>query len=254
MRVRILQTVTAALFVAAIAASCSTDPQGAREVPTSPSNARGAAKVKSVTVSPATASLVVGGSVQLTATVVPGGSGALVTWESNNASVATVTGDGVVTAVATGSATITASAGGQSGSSAITVNGAPPEGSVVMVGAGDIAACAVPGDEAVADLLDTIDGTVFTLGDNVYDSGTLAEYNNCYGPSWGRHKARTRPTPGNHEYYTANASGYFSYFGAAAGEQGKGYYSYDLGDWHVVVLNSNSSCTDISCAAGSPQE
>ena len=129
-----------------------------------------------------------------------------------------------------------------------------PGGSVVMVGAGDIAACALPGDDAVAALIDSIDGTVFTLGDNVYDSGTLGEFANCYGPSWGRHKARTRPAPGNHEYNTTNAAGYFAYFGEAAGDPAKGYYSYDLGPWHVVVLNSNSECTTISCAAGSPQE
>lgn len=140
------------------------------------------------------------------------------------------------------------------GEPAAGASSVPPPGSVVMVGAGDIAACAIPGDEAVAKLLDRIDGTVFTLGDNVYDRGTVGEYENCYAPSWGRHKARTRPTPGNHEYYTAGASGYFAYFGAAAGDPQQGYYSYDLGQWHVVVLNSNSECTTISCAAGSAQE
>jgi calcineurin-like phosphoesterase family protein len=111
-------------------------------------------------------------------------------------------------------------------------------GTAVFVGAGDIASCWSRGDEATATLLDTISGTVFTAGDNAYDSGSLSEYANCYGPSWGRHKARTRPTSGNHEYETADAAGYFGYFGAAAGEPAKGYYSYDLGAWHIVALNS----------------
>ncbi|MBA3389496.1 MAG: metallophosphoesterase [Rubrobacter sp.] len=108
----------------------------------------------------------------------------------------------------------------------------------VLVGAGDIARCSSPGDEATAKLLDSISGTVFTTGDNAYESGTTSEFSNCYGPSWGRHKARTRPTPGNHEYYTSGAPGYFGYFGSAAGAQGKGYYAYNLGAWRVYALNS----------------
>jgi acid phosphatase type 7 len=90
------------------------------------------------------------------------------------------------------------------------------------------------------------------LGDNVYEHGTSEEHANCYDPAWGRHKARTRPAVGNHEYGTPDAAGYFGYFGAAAGDPATGYYSYELGDWHVVVLNSN--CAYISCAAGSTQE
>ena len=93
---------------------------------------------------------------------------------------------------------------------------------------------------------------MFTLGDTVYEDGTPAEYANCYSPSWGRHKGRTRPAVGDHEYRTPGAAGYFGYFGAAAGEPGKGYYSYDLGSWHVVVLNSG--CSQVSCSAGSAQE
>ena len=124
----------------------------------------------------------------------------------------------------------------------------------VLVGAGDIASCVSSGDEETAALLDSIAGTVFVLGDVVYPNGTPAEYTNCYAPSWGRHKARTHPAAGNHEYGTRYASGYFGYFGKAAGDSSKGYYSYELGEWHIVVLNSNSSCTTISCAAGSTQE
>lgn len=109
----------------------------------------------------------------------------------------------------------------------------------VLVGAGDIAKCDGEGDERTARLLDDIEGTVFTLGDNVYDSGTAEEFAECYEESWGRHKERTRPAAGNHDYRTEDAEPYYEYFGEAAGEQGKGYYSYDLGSWHIVVLNSN---------------
>jgi hypothetical protein len=124
----------------------------------------------------------------------------------------------------------------------------PPPGDPVLVGAGDIANSST-GDSATAALLDNIPGTVFTAGDNAYPNGTLADYNTYYGPTWGRHKARTRPSPGNHEYNTAGAAGYFAYFGGLAGPSGRGYYSYDLGEWHVVSLNS-----EVSMVAGSAQE
>jgi acid phosphatase type 7 len=122
----------------------------------------------------------------------------------------------------------------------------------VLVGAGDIADCSSTGDEATANLVDGIAGTVFTLGDNAYPDGTAAQFTNCYGPSWGRFKARTHPATGNHEYNTRGAKGYFGYFGAAAGDPTKGYYSYDLGAWHIIVLNSN--CANVSCQVGSAQE
>ncbi len=123
----------------------------------------------------------------------------------------------------------------------------------VLVGAGDIASCDSAGDEATAKLLDNIRGTVFTVGDNAYASGTADEFERCYDPSWGRHKARTRPSVGNHEYQTPNASGYYGYFGASAGDPRKGYYSYSRGAWHIVVLNSNCSAVG-GCGAGSAQE
>ena len=124
----------------------------------------------------------------------------------------------------------------------------------VLVGAGDIAGCEDDGAMKTAALLDTIPGTVFTLGDNAYPNGTAREFKQCYDPTWGRHKARTHPAPGNHDYRTEGASAYFDYFGAAAGDRTKGYYSYDLGpDWHVVVINSN--CGQIGgCKTGSRQE
>ena len=125
----------------------------------------------------------------------------------------------------------------------------PSGGSAVLVGAGDIAGCATSGDEATAALLDGIQGTVFTTGDNVYDNGTLAEFNACYAPSWGRHKARTTPAPGNHDWHTANAQGYRDYFGFGSGPL---WYSYNLGTWHVVVLDSN--CSNVGgCGVGSAQ-
>ena len=125
----------------------------------------------------------------------------------------------------------------------------------VLVGAGDIAECGSRhwADEATADLIDKIPGTVFTTGDNAYDDGTESEFSNCYGPTWGRFKDRTRPAPGNHDYETYGASGYFDYFGDKAGDSSKGYYSYDIGaNWHVLVVNSN--CDDVSCAKDSEQE
>ena len=106
-------------------------------------------------------------------------------------------------------------------------------GDAVLVGAGDISTCSNNNDEATAKLLDSISGTVFNAGDNAYDSGTLSEYTNCYDPTWGRHKARTKPSPGNHEYQTSGASGYFQYFNNVPS-----YYAYNLGTWRIYSLNS----------------
>jgi hypothetical protein len=124
----------------------------------------------------------------------------------------------------------------------------PPSGDPVLVGAGDIASSS-SGDSATANLLDNISGTVFTTGDNAYPDGTSSNFSNYYEPTWGRHKARTKPSPGNHDYHTTGATGYYNYFGTAAGPSGRGYYSYDLGTWHVVSLNS-----EISMSTGSAQE
>ncbi|MEZ4869907.1 MAG: DNRLRE domain-containing protein [Caldilineaceae bacterium] len=128
-----------------------------------------------------------------------------------------------------------------------TTNGA----SVVLVGAGDIADCSGR-DEATAKLLDNIPGTVYTVGDNAYPNGTTAQFNDCYDPTWGRHKARTHPTVGDNDYNTAGAIPYYNYFGAAAGDSNKGYYSYNVGNWHIIVLNSN--CSEVGgCDPSSPQ-
>lgn len=114
-----------------------------------------------------------------------------------------------------------------------------PSGPQVFVGAGDIAMCDGSGDETTAGLLDRIGGTVFALGDNAYPSGRTEDYRDCYAPSWGRHLGRTRPAPGNHDYESPGAAPYFQYFGANAGPSGLGYYSFDLGAWHIISLNSN---------------
>jgi acid phosphatase type 7 len=123
----------------------------------------------------------------------------------------------------------------------------------VLVGAGDIASCDdLAGAEATAKLIDGIPGTVFAAGDLAYPDGSDEQFAKCYGPTWGRFKDRTRPAVGNHEYHSDGASGYSRYFGAAAGDPKKGYYSYDLGAWHIIVINSE--CSEVGgCDAPSPQ-
>src|SRR2546429_6956147 len=108
----------------------------------------------------------------------------------------------------------------------------------VLVGAGDIADCRdLSGGEATTKLLEKISGTVMAVGDLAYPDGTPENFA-CYDRTWGRVKSRTRPAAGNHEFHSAGAAYYFQYFGPAAGESSKGYYSYELGCWHIVVLNS----------------
>jgi acid phosphatase type 7 len=130
----------------------------------------------------------------------------------------------------------------------------PRESDPVLVGAGDIADCAgISGAEATAKLLDAIPGTVFTAGDNAYEEGTAEQFAKCYDPTWGRHKARTRPSVGNHEFHSGGATPYFNYFGFVAGDPKKGFYSYELGTWHIIVLNSE--CQEIGgCQSGSVEE
>src|SRR5438477_11535750 len=124
----------------------------------------------------------------------------------------------------------------------------------VLVGAGDIASCDdLAGAQATAKLIDNIPGTVFTAGDTAYPDGSDEDFTKCYGPTWGRFKDRTRPSPGNHEYHSDGASGYVRYFGSSAGDPKKGYYSYDLAEWHIIVLNSQ--CPEVGgCGVGSEQE
>jgi hypothetical protein len=122
----------------------------------------------------------------------------------------------------------------------------------VVLAAADIASCESDGDEQTANLLDELDGTILVAGDLAYDDGTLDEFEACYDPTWGRHKSRTYPSPGNHEYHSDGAEGYFAYFGNRAGRSDEGWYSFDLGTWHIVSLNSN--CGEIGgCDRDSPQ-
>jgi hypothetical protein len=118
----------------------------------------------------------------------------------------------------------------------------------VLVGAGDIAVCGSSGTAGTAGLLDSIDGTIFTAGDNAYFTGSRQDFRDCYDPTWGRHKDRTRPSPGNHEYENPGAAPYFEYFGESAGPDFLGYYTFMVGEWQVFSLNSN-----IAAGAGSAQ-
>ncbi len=123
----------------------------------------------------------------------------------------------------------------------------------ILVGAGDIADCRdLSGAEATAKLIEQIPGTVMVAGDLAYPDGSKENFE-CYDRTWGRVKSRTRPSPGNHEFHATGATPYFDYFGSAAGDSKNGYYSYELGTWHIVVLNSE--CIDVTgCDAGSRQE
>jgi hypothetical protein len=211
-----------------------------------------AVPVASVTVQPVDTLLEVGESIQLLAEARDiGGSiltGRTVKWSSSDSSVVAIDPDGLAEALSPGSATVEAAIEGVSGTAAIAVGHAP----VTLVGAGDIADCDTPWDEATAMLLDSIPGVVFTLGDNVYEHGTVEEYANCYDPSWGRHKDRTYPAIGNHEYHADGGAPHFAYFGERAGDPDKGYYAYEAGAWKVFVLNSNAGRVPVE--AGSAQE
>lgn len=143
----------------------------------------------------------------------------------------------------------------ESGQFEVLVVGAVQESAAdpVLVGAGDIASCDdLAGAYATAKLVEKIPGTVFAVGDLAYPDGSDEQFTNCYGKTWGQFKDRTRPAPGNHEYHSQGASGYSRYWGAVAGDPTKAYYSYDLGQWHIIALNSE--CTQVGgCDAGSEQ-
>jgi hypothetical protein len=132
----------------------------------------------------------------------------------------------------------------------------PAAGSPVLLGAGDICITStIANAKATAALINARPADrVFTLGDNSNESGTAAQYANCYAKTWGAFRARTRPAPGNHDYMTSKAAPYYAYFGSLAGTAGKGYYSYNLpNNWRVIVLNA--MCSQVGgCQAGSAQE
>ncbi len=124
----------------------------------------------------------------------------------------------------------------------------PPSAPVTVLAAGDIGQCGQPGPALTGRLLDSLPGIVLALGDLAYPNGTLQQFVDCYDPSWGRHRDRTRPAPGNHDYETPGAAGYFAYFGDLAGPPGDGFYSFIAGSWRVISLNSN-----VAMDPGSPQ-
>jgi hypothetical protein len=165
-----------------------------------------------------------------------------ISWLSNDTNIALVDSAGLVTARRPGQTTVTTILGDVVREARVLVT------EPILVGAGDIADCFSDGDEATATLLDSIPGIVFAAGDNAYPNGQPEAFANCYEPTWGRHKSRTRPALGNHEYDTGSAQAYFQYFGRSAGDPSKGYYSYDYHGWHVVVVNSM-----LKVSAGSPQ-
>ena len=125
------------------------------------------------------------------------------------------------------------------------------EAAATLTAAGDIAGCDRDGDSATAALVAELDGTVATLGDHAYPNGSDETFSQCYDPTWGAFRDRTRPAVGNHDLAGDGGAAYYRYFDGRAGIPGEGWYSYDIGDWHVVVLNTN--CELIACAPGSPQ-
>lgn len=179
----------------------------------------------------------ISGGTTTTATYVRASGGAIpanqVTWSSTNTAVARVDAAGVVRSVAEGEATIRGTFEGATAQQLIRVS--PP----VLVGAGDVGSCVTDRDSLTGSLLDSIAGVVFTAGDNDYSDDTPAPaYGVCFASAWGQHKPRVRPAPGEDDLRNASLSDYYAYFGAAA-HPPLGYYSYDLGTWHVVVLNTS---------------
>jgi hypothetical protein len=122
---------------------------------------------------------------------------------------------------------------------------AAADGSFTVVAVGDIVTCdglkpvLASAYAETAALVKPTDALVLTLGDSTYPVGALKEFNNCFKPTWGAFKDRIRPAPGNHEYMTPGAAGYYDYFADLAGPDRRGYYSFDYGGWHFISLNSN---------------
>ncbi len=240
-----------AIGIAVLAAACGDAPPTAPDPDPPPPPPPSTAPVASVAVTPGMASVEIAAQVQLTAATMDSAgqllTGRAVAWSSADPAISTVDSTGLVTGVARGSMYVRASSEGQADSALVSIL-IPAE---TFVGAGDIADCTTPDDERTADLLDQIPGTVFTLGDNAYEDGTATEFTNCYEPTWGRHKARTYPSIGNHDYKTLNGQPYFDYYGANAGDPAEGWYSFVLGAWKIIVLNSND--TKVGVGPGSAQ-
>jgi acid phosphatase type 7 len=219
-----------------------------------------------VSISPSSATMVRGSSKSFTATVT--GSNTNVTW---SASGGTITGTGntvTYTAPTTiGSYTLTATSKANFNRKATATINVTNNTAVTIVAAGDISCDPASGSfnggngttdscrmKATANLISSINPrAVLTLGDNQYENGALTQYQKSYALNWGQFKSITYPAVGNHEYQTAGADGYFQYFGTRAGDPAKGYYSFDVGAWHIISINSNCSSAG-GCSAGSAQE
>ena len=135
--------------------------------------------------------------------------------------------------------------GGLPGASAAIVTSGP---AADLLAVGDVGECPMVGARATARLAERLPGTIALLGDEAYPNGSDHDFATCFAPAWGPLLDRTRPVPGNHEYRTADAAPYFRYFGRRAGRPGEGWYSYELGTWHVVAINSS-----LDVGPGSPQ-
>jgi len=122
-----------------------------------------------------------------------------------------------------------------------------------VLAAGNVGYCPRTDDEATGVLLGTLPGRILALGDLAYPDGTATDFANCFHPAWGMHKARIHPVSGNHEWSEPNAQPYFDYFGPAAGTPGEGWYSFDVGNWHLVVLNGDCNELPGGCAPSTTQ-
>ncbi len=168
----------------------------------------------------------------------------------------------VATATSTPSVSISPSPGASAGASSVDGSPSPsraasPSAGVsadpILIGAGDIADCGLDDDTATAKLIENVPvAAVFTAGDNAYENGSPDDFRNCYDPTWGAFKDRTRPAAGNHDWQTKDLAGYLGYFGTAAAPEGASWYSYDLGSWHIVVLDSDCGFVG-GCGPGSAQ-
>ncbi len=137
-----------------------------------------------------------------------------------------------------------------SAASSATPSASLAPGADVLLAVGDTANCDNTHDDKVAALAASLPGEIALVGDLAYDSGSAAEYTNCFDPIWGPVRDRLRPAPGNHDYRTSGASAYYAEF-PNAGTPGMGWYAYDIGSWRILVLNSN--CDDVDCGQGSAQ-
>lgn len=134
------------------------------------------------------------------------------------------------------------------GGGVVTGGGTSTGQTVTLIGVGDIGMCGRAEVAQAARLVAGLDGDLLLAGDLAYPQGTAANFRDCFNPSWGQFRSRWHAVPGNHEYETAGATPYFAYFGEAAGTEGTGYYSFNAGDWTILMLNSN-----IAATRGSPQ-